>query len=118
METLAINYVLCRFTLRVGVDLTQTTSPTLPTLPRVTLTPSQPSQPLYYSALHGNGHPLIYYLGDATNYQSSQGGGPQWLDIDYATGHVTWDSDRVTPGDYNVQVIVEDIFTGITVSAV
>ena len=50
------------------------------------------------------------------NYRSSQGGPPQGLEISYTTGHVTWDPDHVIPGDYSVQVVVEDIFTGITVS--
>lgn len=109
-------FLLHRFSLRVDVDLTQPTSPTLPTLPRVILTPSQPLQPFFYTALHSNGHPLVYYLGNAVNYQSSQGGAPQWLEIEYSTGQVTWEPDHVTTGDYSVQVIVEDIFTGIKVS--
>ena len=105
-------------TLETGVDLAQTTSPTLPTLPQVTLTPSQTSQLFYYTALHTNGHPLVYRLGNSLNYQSSQGGAPHWLDVDYTTGHLTWDVDHVTPGDYSIQIIVEDLFTGIYVSKI
>ena len=50
------------------------------------------------------------------DYKSSQAGSPQGLEISYATGHVTWDISYVTPGDYSMQVVVEDAFTGIRVS--
>ena len=50
------------------------------------------------------------------DYRSSQAGAPQGLEISYTTGHVTWDTSYVMPGDYSVQVVVEDAFTGIRVS--
>ena len=50
------------------------------------------------------------------DYRSSQAGAPQGLEISYTTGHVTWDTRYVMPGDYSVQVVVEDAFTGIRVS--
>ena len=50
------------------------------------------------------------------DYKSSQAGAPQGLEISYTTGHVTWDMSQVTPGDYSVQVVVEDAFTGIKVN--
>ena len=50
------------------------------------------------------------------DYRSSQAGAPQGLEISYTTGLVTWDTSYVTPGDYSVQVIVEDAFTGMRVS--
>ena len=50
------------------------------------------------------------------DYKSSQAGAPQGLEISYTTGHVTWDTTHVTPGDYSVQIVVEDAFTGIRVS--
>ena len=49
------------------------------------------------------------------DYRSSQAGAPQGLEISYMTGHVTWNTRYVTPGDYSVQIIVEDAFTGIRV---
>ena len=49
------------------------------------------------------------------DYRSSQAGAPQGLEISYTTGHVTWDTRYVMPGDYSVQIIVEDAFTGIRV---
>ena len=50
------------------------------------------------------------------DYRSSQAGAPQGLEISYMTGHMTWDTTYVIPGDYSVQVVVEDAFTGIRVS--
>ena len=50
------------------------------------------------------------------DYKSSQAGAPQGLEISYTTGHVTWDTSHVIPGDYSVQVVVEDAFTGMRVS--
>ena len=38
------------------------------------------------------------------------------MEISYTTGHVTWDAAHVIPGDYSVQVVVEDVFTNIRVS--
>ena len=49
------------------------------------------------------------------DYRSSQAGAPQGLEISYTTGHVTWDTSYVMPGDYSIQVVVEDAFTGIRV---
>ena len=49
------------------------------------------------------------------DYRSSQSGAPQGLEISYTTGRVTWDISHVMPGDYSVQVVVEDAFTGIRV---
>lgn len=59
---------------------------------------------------------MVYYLGDSMDYRSSQAGAPQGLEISYMTGHMTWDTTYVIPGDYSVQVVVEDAFTGIRVS--
>ena len=44
-----------------------------------------------------------------TSFNVEGGGG-------VATGHMTWDTSNVIPGDYSVQVVVEDAFTGIRVS--
>ena len=107
----------CRLVLSVGVDLTYDASPTLPTLPPVTLTPSQGSpQHFFHTPLHSQLHPLTHALGTIVNYQSSHGGSPQGLEVSYSSGHVTWDTAHVTPGEYSVQLITEDAFTGIRVS--
>ena len=50
------------------------------------------------------------------DYRSSQAGAPQGLEISYMTGHMTWDTTYVIPGDYSVQVVVEDAFTAIRVN--
>ncbi len=39
----------------------------------------------------------------------------QGVEISHTTGQVTWDTSLVAPGDYSLQVIVEDLFTGIRV---
>ena len=33
------------------------------------------------------------------------------------TGHMIWNTDNVTPGDYSVQIITEDIETGLRVAS-
>ena len=108
----------CRFSLSVSIDLTYSSSPTLPTLTPVTFTksPASPIQQFFFTASHPQAHPLVYYLGDSMDYKSSQAGAPQGLEISYTTGHVTWDISHVIPGEYSVQVVVEDAFTGIRVS--
>ena len=102
-----------------GVDLTYTSSPVLPTLPKVILTPSQVTpQSFFFTGLHPQSHPLLYTLATPINYQSSQAGSPQGLAISYTTGQVTWDVNNVALGDYSVQIVVEDAFTGVQVSDV
>ena len=100
------------------VDLTYSKSPTLPTLTTVTFTksPASPTQQFFFTASHPHAHPLVYYLGDSMDYKSSQAGSPQGLKVSYTTGHVTWDISHVMPGEYSVQIVVEDAFTGIRVS--
>lgn len=107
----------CRFSLSVTIDLTYSSSPTLPTLTPITFikSPASPIQQFFFTASHPQAHPLVYYLGDSMDYRSSQAGTPQGLEISYTTGHVTWDISHVMPGDYSVQIVVEDAFTGIRV---
>lgn len=40
----------------------------------------------------------------------------QGLDITPVTGHMTWNTDHVTPGDYSVQIVSKDIATGLRVA--
>ena len=38
------------------------------------------------------------------------------MSISHGTGHVTCDTDHLTPGDYSVMIAVEDTISGIRVS--
>jgi len=99
----------------VDIDCSHAFSPILPTLPLVTLSRSDALQQLFYTAHHRENHPLLYQLGSAYNYRSSQSGTPQGLAVGYSSGHITWDTSRVVPGSYSVQMVVTDAFTHIEV---
>ena len=40
------------------------------------------------------------------------------MKISHSTGHVTCDSDYMTPGDYSVMIVVKDAISGIRVSLI
>jgi hypothetical protein len=101
--------------LSVGVDLTYASSPLIPSLPPVTLYMSQGTQGFFFTSTHPNFHPLVFSLGTTFDYMSSQAGTPQTLRISHSTGHVTCDTDHMTPGDYSVMIAVEDTISGIRV---
>ena len=103
-------------TVTADVDCRHASSPILPTLPLVTFSRSNALQQFFYVAHHRDNHPLLYQLGSAYNYRSSQAGTPQGLSVSYSTGRVTWDTSRVVPGNYSVQMVVMDAFTNVTVS--
>jgi subtilisin-like proprotein convertase family protein len=102
-----------RIRLSVGVDLSYTSSPLTPSLPPITLHNSQGIQGFFYTSSHPNSHPLTYSLGGMFDYMSSQAGTPQGVKISHSTGHVTCDTDHMTPGDYSVMIVVEDTISGI-----
>lgn len=101
--------------LRTEVDLTFSSSPILPRSTIITFQRSPRLQQYFLAAHHPGAHPLLFALGVASDYGSSQSGTPQGLRVAYSTGHVTWDTSHVMPGRYSVQVVVEDAFTGIQV---
>ena len=103
------------FSISVGVDLTFPSSPILPTLTTVNFHRSPDLQQFFFTAYHPNAHPLLYSFGTPLDYRSSQSGTPQGLEISYSTGHMTWNTSRVVPGNYSIKVVVVDAFTNIRV---
>lgn len=103
-------------TVTADIDCRHSSSAILPTLPEVTIARSSTLQGFFYVAHHRQNHPLLYQLGSTYDYRSSQSGTPQGLGVGYTSGHVTWDTSRVVPGKYSVQVVVVDAFTNIKVS--
>ena len=102
-------------TITADIDCSHASSPILPTLPLITMSRSDALQQFFYTAHHRGNHPLLYQFGSAYNYGSSQSGTPQGLAVGYTSGHVTWDTSRVVPGSYSVQMVVTDAFTNIEV---
>jgi len=60
---------------------------------------------------YSNGNPMKFTLGTTTEYGTSLLGSPYGLEIDSTTGIVTWDTDLVSEGLWNLVVIVEDLVT-------
>lgn len=99
------------------VDLTHNSSPLVPSLPLVIMRSGQGRQYMYYSAIAILEHSVSYTFGDAIDYRSVQAGTPQGIEIIPITGHMTWNTDHVTPGDYSVQLVTKDINTNLRVAS-
>lgn len=99
------------------VDLTYSSSPLVPSLPLIHLMSSAGKQSFYYPSLAPMEHSLFFSFGDPIDYRSIQAGPPQGLQVVPVTGHVTWDTDRVMPGDYSAQLVTQDVETGLRVAA-
>lgn len=99
------------------VDLTFSSSPLVPALPLVHWVAAGGNQYFHYPALTSMETSILYSFGDSIDYRSVQAGSPQGLEIVPVSGHMIWNTEHVTPGDYSVQVVTKDIETGLRVAA-
>jgi subtilisin-like proprotein convertase family protein len=97
------------------VNLHYQSSPVIPILPIIDFQVSHIIQVFHFVG-KSRGNPLIYSLGEAYNYHSSQAGPPQGLTIDAVTGWLRWNTSLASPGHYSVHVVTQDLFSGVNVT--
>lgn len=70
----------------------------------------------WYISLQLSASFFLFLLPCAADYQSSQAGHPQGLDVNPITGRVSWNTSLVSPGSYSAQLVVQDTFSEVNVS--
>ena len=86
-----------------------------PFIPQVII-PSDSLNHSFYLPVVTNGNPVSWQLGGPLEYYSADAGTPQGVSVQQLSGLVTMDTRYITPGQYSVQLVFTDVFTGLEVS--
>ena len=97
------------------VDLREESSIIPPFLPQIVI-PSGSSNHSFLLPVVSNSNPVSWQLGGPLDYYSADAGTPQGVTVQQLTGMVTVDTQYITTGQYSVQLVITDLFTGLEVS--
>ena len=97
------------------VDLTEELSVIPPFLPHIVI-PADSSNHSFFLPVVSNGNPTSWQLGGPLEYYSADAGTPQGVTVQQLSGMVTVDTRYILPGQYSVQLVMIDLFTGLEVS--
>lgn len=97
------------------VDLTEDLSITPPFIPQIII-PSDSANHSFFLPVVTNGNPVSWQLGGPLEYYSADAGTPQGVSVQQLSGMVTVETQYITPGQYSVQLVMTDLFTGLEVS--
>lgn len=97
------------------VDLREESSIIPPFLPQIVI-PSDSSNHSFLLPVVSNSNPVSWQLGGPLDYYSADAGTPQGVTVQQLTGIVTVDTQYITAGQYSIQLVMTDLFTGLEVS--
>ena len=113
-----LNVFLYSLLLYSKVDLTEDSAVIPPFLPHIVVPSDSAIHSFFLPVVVSNSNPVSWQLGGPLEYYSADAGSPQGVMVQELSGMVTVDTQYIIPGQYSVQLVMTDLFTGLEVSRV